>query len=133
MCTAGNKTKLACCIHVSPPNVNSESPLFRVNWVNINGTLYKKPCILVLKMEDYPVFGKLLDIFKYNSSVYFHVKVLKTESFDQHFHCFILEPSTSMLCIDQTELFSFVPLHPRIVPGMSPTLCLVPPHLFTNN
>ena len=54
--------------------------LCRVTWVSIDGTLYKKSCALVLKMDEYyPLFGKLLDIFVVDcTQVYFQVQVLET-------------------------------------------------------
>ena len=36
--------------------------------MNVDGTLYKKPCALVLDMvQDFPMFGNLMDIFILNS------------------------------------------------------------------
>ena len=70
-----NYRELACtCTHEC-------FTLCRVTWVSIfDGTLYKKSCALVLKMDEYyPLFGKLLDIFVVDcTQVYFQVQVLET-------------------------------------------------------
>lgn len=107
--------------------------LFRVNWADVNGTLYKKSCIVVLKMEEYPIFGKVLNIFECNSSVIFEVQVFDTLAFNEHFHCFIVEASSSHLCVNHSALFSFLPHQLRIIPEQSPLFCLVPRHHFTCN
>ena len=103
---------------------------YRVNWVEVDGTMYKKPCALLLTVdEEAPTFGKLLDIYVVGSvAVYFKVQPLE---YNSHCHCFIVKysevPAKILSC---TSLFSFVPHHVRILPGTISTLCVVPKTFF---
>ena len=66
---------------------------YRVKWVELDGAMYKKPCTLVIQnedSEDYPTFGKLIDIFLADSKVYFEVQEYTTIEFKKPlplFHC----------------------------------------------
>ena len=103
---------------------------YRVNWGEIDGTLFKKPCALVLKMDkDIPTFGKLLDIYMVNSYVHFYVNVLETFNYLEHFHCFAVRTSQKVI-VRHEVLSSFLPHHVRTVPNKG-SLCVVPHHHFT--
>ena len=57
----------------------------RANWVKVEGTTYKSPCTVVLRVDDgYPVFGHLKGIYIINDNVTLHVRVAETIRFDEH-------------------------------------------------
>ena len=51
--------------------------------MKVGGILYKRPCVLLLGVDDdYPLFGRLREIFIFNSSrVFFYVDVMQTSLF----------------------------------------------------
>ena len=117
------------CAHCHPAYFT-----YRVNWVEVDGTMYRKPCALVLTVDEKaPTFGNLLDIYVVGSvSVYFKVQPFDTIEYNSHFHCFTVkysEAATKILSC--TSLFSFVPHHVRILPGTISTLCVVPRHFLS--
>ena len=111
-------------------------PLFRVNWVEVNGTHYKKPCVLVTEVEsEYPKFAKLMDVFVVDSKkVVFQVQPLQTVEFIPHFHCYVVEHSLcqSFVYVSVQSLFTHLPHHLRVLPGSIGTLCVVPRHHFVS-
>ena len=87
--------------------------------------------VLLLKMKDeFPIFGKLTDIYMVNSSVSFYVQVLDTLQFNHHFHCYVIKPSSEMLIVKHSELHSFLPHHVRTIPGCTGLFCVVGHHHF---
>lgn len=63
--------------------------------MSIGGTKYKKPCVLLPKTSgDYPIYGKLEELYVINSRPYFYVEVLETVEFCDHYHCFIVQSSS---------------------------------------
>ena len=101
----------------------------------MHGTLYKKSCTLVAKMDtDYPVFGKLLNIFVINyNEVYFEVQVLNTLEFNYHYHCFVLQKSSVKSTVKYNNLFSFKPHHIRTMPVCHSIIhYIVPKYYFTS-
>lgn len=99
---------------------------FRANWVSIGGTVYKKPCVLLLTTrEDYPIYGKLEEIYVINSMPHFYVQVLTTVKYCDHFHCFIVQLSGVKLAVLHADLHSFIPSNLRTLPSCT-TLCVVP-------
>ena len=48
-------------------------------WVEINGTIYKKSCVLVIGSEDeFPVFARVTNIYVSQGKVVFFVLELRT-------------------------------------------------------
>lgn len=98
--------------------------------MDVDGTLYKKPCAVLLKMNvdsELPSFGKVIHIFVVNSKVFFYVQVLDSLYYDFHFHCYNIIVSNQFITVDHTSLFSF---HLRVKPGTSGTLCIVANYHF---
>ena len=90
-----------CCIIIVLPF------LHRVNWVDIDGTIYKKPCALISKMGTYYLtYVKLLDIYITNSKVYFYIQEMKTECFDDNYYYYVLKLTTEKHLIAHSSLFS---------------------------
>ena len=86
---------------------------------------------MILKMgEDYPEFGKLIDIYDVDSTVvHFQVQPLDTHEFNELFNCYLVQRSnTSERCVPCTSLFSFLPRRVTVLPGSTGTLCVAPRH-----
>ncbi len=103
------------------------------NWVEIDGVMYKKPCTLVIKLEDsVPVFGKLLEIYEVDSNFFFSLKLYNTRDFDHHYHCFVVRPSPTVITVNHKSLFSPMPHQIRTIPG-SANHCVVPCYHLASN
>ena len=91
-------------------------------------------CALVLRngdySDDFPTFGKLLDIYVVNSKVYFEIQEYATLEFDSHFHCFHVRLTTIKKVVATDHLFSYYPHQVRPLPGCVATHCIVPKHHF---
>lgn len=89
--------------------------LYRTSWVKKDNILYKPSCVVILGVEDeYPLFGKVQDIYIVDSSrVYFCVRLLSTLEFNSHRHVYLvkLTTSTSIVCI--SSLCNVFPLSLR--------------------
>ena len=113
-----------------------ENPLVctRHSWVEVDGTLYKKPCTLVVRMEDgVPIFGKLQEIYEVDSKYFYHLKVYDTQDFNHHFHSFIIRQSSTTIIIDRKELYSFLPHQVRAIPhNLGICTCVVPHYHFAS-
>ena len=110
--------------------------IIRVKWIELDGTMYKKPSTLVLRnneSEDYPTFGKLLDIFLTDSKVYFEVQEYTTLEFNSHFHCFTVQLSSVKRIVSQNQLFSHYPHQIRPLPCNNGVLCIIPKHHFVSS
>lgn len=79
---------------------------------------------------ELPSFGKVINIYLINTSVYFHVEVLNTLHFNSHFHCYVVQPTSDTITIQQNNLFSFLPHHIRVMTDIVSVLCVVPKHHF---
>ena len=78
------------------------------------GVLYKSPCALLLGVDDdYPQYGRLIEIIIVNSScIMFNVCVKKTVSFLSHYSAYCLSSSSSIhRVIPLLELHSPFPIH----------------------
>ncbi len=108
-----------------------------MNWVEVDGVLYKKPCVLVTSMGlDHPNFAKLIHIFVLDSKkVIFQVQPLQTIEFNPHFHCFTVKqsPIEPYVFTFVQSLFSYLPHHLRVLPASFGNLCVVSGHFFVNS
>ena len=105
--------------------------LFLSNWASVSGTLYKKDCGLVLEgKDDIPVFGKLLDIYVHDHTLYFHINILETLEYNSHFHCFVVKKSHTDKIIIASDLSVHIPHHIRLLPGQRGKHCIVPCYHF---
>lgn len=107
---------------------------FSVNWVTVDGILYKKPCAVVFELGEDPVFAKLLGIYTTNyKDIHFHLKLFHTLEFVHHYHAYIIEPTSQTLTIKPSDFAYHLPLHIRVLPKSTGTLCVIPPHHFVSN
>ena len=100
-------TYIYVCRHVVMCNMFLRRP----TWVKIDDITYKKPCTLLLGVEDeYPQYGKLTNIYVVHERILFKVILLKT-SFISHFHAFAVSPTSTSSLLLHTELLSPFPSH----------------------
>ena len=72
------------------------------------GTLYTKPCVLVIGSEDdFPVFGKLKNMF----SAMELLSLKPTQSFIPHYHAYSVVPTTDSIFITHSKLLTYLPHH----------------------
>ena len=98
---------------------------YRVNWVEIDGTIYKLPSALIIKNQDnpdYSTFAKLLNLYVINNIPFFMYK-----------YSFSLFCCCTSVCITQDQMLSHLPHHIRYLPGQPGTLCVVPRYYFVYN
>lgn len=63
--------------------------IFRLSWVEVDGSVYHTGDVVVLKNELLPTFGVIKDIIVMDVNGYFFVtEVLTTENFVEHYHSF---------------------------------------------
>ena len=81
--------------------------------MKVGGILYKRPCVLLLGVDDdYPLFGRLREIFILNSSrVFFYVDVMQTSLFLSHYHAYHITDCTLDRVISLTNLYSPFAMH----------------------
>ena len=61
--------------------------MYRVSWLEVNGTIYKPGGVVVLSMEADPTFGLIEDIIVFSTDVFYLVcEELTTDCFNSHFH-----------------------------------------------
>lgn len=82
--------------------------LYRLSWVEVNGTLYKHGMVAVLDVDLIPVFGVICDILVFNTDVYHFVcEILFTECFSHHFHSYQTRKQVPVkyVCCKQSDLY----------------------------
>ena len=94
--------------------------------------MYKKPCVLMVKDSDgeFPSFAKLHNVYVVNEVPQFHIELLVTDHFNQHFHCFIVKGTTRRVCVKQDQLRTHITHHIRYLPGQQNAMCIVPKYYF---
>lgn len=90
--------------------------------------MYKTPCAHVIRSGEYPVFGKLLSVYVLKHNPLFHVQVLKTLEFCNHYHCYVVELRSEELYVPASDLVSYLPLHMHTFPGQRHIRVIVPKH-----
>ncbi len=85
---------------------------YRVKWILVNGTKYNLSSVLIIGYEDdLPKFGKVSEILvTVGSAIVFEVNVLYTETYDLHYHAYIIKPSTQNYSFPLSQVLSFHPL-----------------------
>ncbi len=62
---------------------------YRTSWFQEKGTLYKPGGVVVLHVDNVPVFGNIIDLFVLTvDDFYFVCEILHTECFNPHFHAY---------------------------------------------
>ena len=100
----------------------STSLLCRAKWIKVHGTMYKRPCALVVGIQDdgvFPQFGQLQEILVINGDVYFHVQLYSTVKYSEHYHAHAIVTKIEYLTIGHTQLLSHIPLYIRSVTGFT--------------
>ena len=89
--------------------------------MKVCGTMYKKPCSLIVSMEDsiFPKFGQLQDILVHKEEVLFHLKMYETLSYSEHFNAFVVKTTSVLTTVNQCDLLSCVPHHVRTIDGLT--------------
>ena len=76
------------------------------------GISYRKACALLIGVENnYPLFGRLEDIFVVNSRVLFYVTMLETEYFNDHLHAYVITDTSNRSIVLSTQIQSHIPMH----------------------
>lgn len=84
---------------------------FRISWVEVNGTTYKKGAVIVLGMDLVPDFGMIDDIIVFNTDeIFFVCTAVLTISFDHHFNSYLVSPSNDFCIVHQIHLHDHTPL-----------------------
>ncbi len=88
---------------------------YRANWVKVTGTTYKPNSVVVLGVEDYPKFGRVVAVYVVGANrILLHTEILQTHYFTNHYHGYVVEHLGSeqkMFCLD--DLYNPFPLHLR--------------------
>ena len=75
---------------------------------------------LVSSEDEFPVFGRVMNIYVWEKKVVFSVQHLHTHSFDPHYHSYrVQNTTTSSEFIDYDVLLSHDPLHERLISGQA--------------
>ena len=92
--------------------------LCSTKWVKSDGLEYRKPCVLMVSVEDDdPVFARLEEIFVVSAEIYFKVAMQTTVRYSVHFHAYVITSKSprEYRLIKINDLFNPFPLHPRTV------------------
>lgn len=92
---------------------------YRAKWTRCCGTLYKKPCALVIGTHhDFPLFGQTENIIIVHGEVHFHVRLFNTLYFSDHYHAYVLDLTSDYRTLKHSDLYCPTPLHIRFVPDL---------------
>ena len=85
-----------------------------------DGLEYRKPCVLMVSVEDDdPVFARLEEIFVVSAEIYFkvHMVMQTIVRYSVHFHAYVITSKSprEYRLIKINHLFNPFPLHPRTV------------------
>ncbi len=98
--------------------------------MEISGTLYKKNCILPIRVDedDFPVFGKVSDIYVAEREVVFDVVIRRTCAYEPHYHAYTLKNTSDTRLVRYQVLLCFYPLHEKVIPEMCDVTVVVLKH-----
>lgn len=93
----------------------------RAKWVKVYGTIYKKPCAIVIGVTDHihPQFGSIEDVLVNQEEVLFVVKKYTTLYYSEHFSAFVIQKSSEFCTVYQQELYYYAPIHVRTIEGLT--------------
>ena len=84
--------------------------VYRLSWIEIDGTVYKPGSVVVLTSSLMPQFGIITDILMLNiDDYYFSCELLCTVSFNEHFHAYEVTRSSlvNLVICKQSELIDY--------------------------
>ena len=101
------------CLLITYPHIIS----YRAKWVKVAGITYKKPCALLVGVEDEsPQLAILQGIYVVDTNrVLFRVRQCVTEHFDSHHHAFIISNTSSYKLVHVQDLYNPQPVHVRTI------------------
>ena len=78
----------------------NDATICHPGWVKYYNSTFKKYCVVLVSYDDFPVFGKVLDIMVLpESQVALHLKLYTTLHFDDHYHGYVIQPTSVTQCI----------------------------------
>ena len=81
-------------------------PTCRTKWAKVDGILYKPEGAVVLEVvDDYPVFGQIQSIFVVDWVVFLHVCIIRTVSFNNHIHAYIVKRTPTLKTLPVRSLY----------------------------
>ena len=91
--------------------------LCSTKWVRSDGLEYRKPCVLMVSVEDDDPVLIHLEIFVVSAEIYFKVAMQTTVRYSVHFHAYVITSKSprEYRFIKINDLFNPFPLHPRTV------------------
>ena len=90
--------------------------LYRANWVEADGHLYKKGAVVLYSVDEIPGFGEIQALYVVNgANIVLKVKKLETISYFEHYHAYNLCSSpanhTTLLWLNTLPLVHPMHLH----------------------
>ena len=79
-------------------------------WVKYYNFTFKKFCAVLVSYDEFPVFGKVVDIMVLpDSQVILYLRLYSTLHFDDHYHGYVIEPTPVTQCLPlQSMHYPFV-------------------------
>lgn len=102
-----------------------------MKWVKVDGTLYKKPCIVVVKISEelLPIFGQLNEILLIRDEVHFHLQLYNTVYYHEHYNAYVVSLTTQYNTMNSKDLLSYLPLCVRNVNGIDQKAVVLKHHI----
>lgn len=96
----------------------------------MDGILYQKPCALLLGVDDdYPLFGRLDDIFIIDNRFLFSVTLLNTLLFNHHYQGYVIDQTSNTNIIAHSQLLSPFPMHIHSLPSQTLKIIICKHHI----
>ena len=85
--------------------VSDDAVICHPAWVLYFNSMFKRSNVIIVKYDEYPVFAKIIDIMSLpDSRIIFCAFLYKTLHFDNHYHAFVVELTTQIVCIGLSDL-----------------------------
>jgi len=66
--------------------------------------------VLICFTHDMPIFGRIMDIFTFNTNFYLAIQVYITHTFNQHYHAYEVAPTSTVHICTVQSLQDYHPL-----------------------
>ena len=71
---------------------------------SILNSTFKRSNVIIVKLDDYPVFAKVIDIMSLpDSGLVFCASLYKTFHFENHCHAFVVELTKQIVCFTLSD------------------------------
>lgn len=78
----------------------------------VSGTTYKKPCVVVVGIDDeFPIFTKITSVYIIDEVIVFSVLLLYTYLYNPHYYAFEVKNKTEIRFVQYENLVSHILLH----------------------